>query len=66
MVLILTVAFCKPLLANPLNEIDNEILRSYTTTELQRGAWSLQVPARAVYLDAMESLEAGDRETARR
>jgi tetratricopeptide (TPR) repeat protein len=64
--LILTVAFCKPLFANPLNEIDNEILRSYTTAELQRGAWSLQVPARAVYRDAMESLEAGDRETARR
>ena len=66
MALILTVAFCKPLFANPLNEIDNEILRSYTTAELQRGAWSLQVPARAVYRDAMESLEAGDRETARR
>ncbi len=66
MALILTVAFCKPLLANPLHEIDNEILRSYTTAELQRGAWSLRVPARAVYRDAMETLEAGDRETARR
>ena len=63
---ILAVAFCKPLLANPLNEIDNEILRSYTAAELQRGAWSLQVPARAVYRDAMETLEAGDRDTARR
>ncbi len=66
MAFILTVAFCKPLLANPLHGIDNEILRSYTTAELQRGAWSLQIPARAVYRDAMETLKAGDRETARR
>ncbi len=65
-VLILMVAFCKPLIANPLDEIDNEILKSYTTAELQRGAWSLQVPARAVYRDAMETLEAGDSDTARR
>ncbi len=64
--LILTVAFCKPLLANPLDEIDNEILKSYTTAELQNGAWSLQVPARAVYRDAIETLEAGDRDMARR
>ncbi|MCK4550267.1 MAG: hypothetical protein KAU49_08845, partial [Candidatus Krumholzibacteria bacterium] len=49
-----------------MDEIDNEILKSYTTAELQRGAWSLQVPARAVYRDAMETLEAGDRDTARR
>jgi len=66
MAFMLTVAFCKPLLASPLHEIENEILKSYTTAELQRGAWSLQVPARAVYRDAMETLEAGDRETARR
>lgn len=65
-VLILMVAFCKPLLANPLNEIDNEILKAYTNNELQHGAWSLQVPARAVYRDAMETLEAGDRDTAHR
>ena len=65
-VLVLAVAFCKPLLASPLDEIDNEILKSYTMAELQRGAWSLQVPARAVYRDAMETLEAGDRDTARR
>ena len=37
-VLILMVAFCKPLIANPLDEIDNETLKSYTTAELQRGA----------------------------
>ncbi len=66
MALILTVAFCKPLLASPLQGIDNEILQSYTRAELQRGAWSLQVPARAIYRDAIETLEAGDRETARR
>jgi len=64
--IILTVAFCKPLFANPLDEIDNERLKSYTTAELQHGAWSLQVPARAVYRDAMETLEAGDTGTARR
>jgi hypothetical protein len=65
-VFILMVAFCKPLIANPLDEIDNEILKSYTTAELQHGAWSLQVPARAVYRDAMETLKAGDSDTARR
>jgi tetratricopeptide (TPR) repeat protein len=64
--LVMSVAFCKPLLANPLDQIDNETLRAYTTAELQRGAWSLQVPARAIYCDAMEILEAGDREGARR
>jgi hypothetical protein len=64
--ILVVVAFCKPLFANPLDEIDNDLLRSYTTAELQHGAWSLQVPARAVYRDAMETLEAGDTEAARR
>jgi tetratricopeptide (TPR) repeat protein len=66
MALVLAVAFCKPLIASPLQGMDNETLESYTTAEFQRGAWSLQVPARAVYREAMEKLEAGDREAARR
>ena len=60
------VAFCKPLFANTLNDIENPRLRQYTISELEKGAVSLQVPARALYRDALERLAAGDREGARR
>lgn len=60
------IAFCKPLTANTLNAIDNAELRRYTQSELQHGTWSLQVPARAIYRDALGSLTAGDRDAARR
>lgn len=64
--LLIAVAFCKPLLANTLNDIDNHQLRRYTISELEKGAVSLQVPARAIYREALESLAAGDRDGARR
>ncbi|MDD3643160.1 MAG: tetratricopeptide repeat protein, partial [Candidatus Krumholzibacteria bacterium] len=60
------VAFCKPLLANTLNDIENPRLRRYTIGELEKGAVSLQVSARAIYRDALETLAAGDRDGARR
>ena len=64
--LLISIAFCKPLLANPLDEIDNATLRSYTAGRLESGAWSLQVPARALYRDAMETRDTGDPAAARR
>lgn len=60
------VAFCNPLLGNTLNDIEHPSLRSYTIEELEKGAVSLQVPARAIYREALETLAAGDREAARR
>ncbi|MBN1884064.1 MAG: tetratricopeptide repeat protein [Candidatus Krumholzibacteriota bacterium] len=58
------LAFCTSAAAGHLDLIQDENLEQYTATELSRGAPTLGVSSRALYREALEALEAGDRERA--
>lgn len=59
------VANCTCLSANPVNQIDDRVLREYSVRELSRGAQSLGVSSRVLYREALELLERGDWEKAK-
>ncbi len=62
---VILIANCTCVSANPVTQIDNEVLQQYSLKELDRGAPSLELTSRVLYREALELLERGNWEGSR-